>query len=107
MAQTLAFLSILALLFHIIGIMRNTCESRHSPLPGLLGAFSGMWTPPPPFNFEDVFDIVSTQRREKKAKNMKILIITLALMLSGCSYMTHVAVGKYSAKHSISVATQF
>ena len=38
---------------------------------------------------------------------MKILIIALALMLSGCSYMTHVAVGKYSAKHSISVATQF
>ena len=38
---------------------------------------------------------------------MKILIIALALMLSGCSYMTHVSVGKYSAKHSIAVATEF
>jgi len=38
---------------------------------------------------------------------MKILIIALALMLSGCSYMTHVSVGKYSAKHSASMSAQY
>ena len=38
---------------------------------------------------------------------MKILIIALALMLSGCSYMTHVAVGKYSAKHSVAIGAQY
>jgi PBP1b-binding outer membrane lipoprotein LpoB len=38
---------------------------------------------------------------------MKILIIALALMLSGCSYLTHVSVGKYSVKHSASMSSQY
>ncbi len=38
---------------------------------------------------------------------MKILIIALALMLSGCSYMTHMSVGKYAVKHSASMSAQY
>ena len=38
---------------------------------------------------------------------MKIFIIAVVLMLSGCSYMTHMSVGKYSAKHSASMSTQY